>query len=93
MSATLAPQARPRLPRGVRLHHDKARHVWLLLAPETLFEINQSSVEILKRCTGDRSVTEIVADLAVCFPVEPERLERETIGLLCQLRDKRLIDL
>jgi pyrroloquinoline quinone biosynthesis protein D len=93
MSGAIAPDARPRLPRGVRLRHDLAREVWLLLAPETLFELNQSSVEILKRCTGEKSLGEIVDELAAAFPVERERLERETTALVGQLRDKRLIDL
>ncbi|HEX2528803.1 MAG TPA: pyrroloquinoline quinone biosynthesis peptide chaperone PqqD [Geminicoccus sp.] len=93
MSDTIGPEARPRLPRGVRLRQDPARGAWLLLAPETLFELNQSSVEILKRCTGEKSLREIVDDLAVTFAVERERLERETTALIGQLHDKRLIDL
>lgn len=85
--------ARPKLPRGVRLHQDRARGAWLLLAPETLFELNQSSVEILKRCNGEKSLAEIVDDLAAAFAVDRGRLERDAATLVGQLRDKRLIDL
>ena len=93
MSDTIDAQARPKLPRGVRLHRDPARGNWVLLAPETLFELNQSSVEILKRCTGEKTLAEIVDDLATAFSVERSRLEQETTALIVQLRDKRLIDL
>ena len=55
MSDMIPEDARPRLPRGVRLRQDPARATWLLLAPETLFELNQSSVEILRRCDGNIS--------------------------------------
>ena len=93
MSETIGLDARPRLPRGVRLHEDRSRGAWLLLAPETLFELNGSSVEILKRCDGQKCLEEIVDDLADTFSVERARLERETTALIGQLHDKRLIDL
>jgi len=93
MNPPMPADARPRLPRGVRLRQDQARGCWLLLAPETLFELNQSSVEILQRCTGENSLGEIVDQLAAAFAVERARVERETTALLGQLRAKRLIDL
>jgi hypothetical protein len=33
----IAPDARPRLPRGVRLVHNEAQGGWVLLAPERVF--------------------------------------------------------
>ncbi|WP_027134620.1 pyrroloquinoline quinone biosynthesis peptide chaperone PqqD [Geminicoccus roseus] len=93
MSHAIPNDARPRLPRGVRLRQDKARNCWLLLAPETLFELNQSSVEILRRCTGEQSFAQIVDELAQSFGVDRMRVEQDSQALLGQLLAKRLIDL
>ncbi len=49
---SIAPDAKPRLPRGVRLTHNEAQGGWVLLAPERVFKADAIAVEILKRCTG-----------------------------------------
>lgn len=90
---TIQADARPRLPRGVRLHHDRQRDAWVLLAPETLFGLNQSSLEILRRCDGQRSLDELVAELATLFGAPPERLEPDVRALLGRLHAMRLLDL
>ena len=51
-------EAKPRLPKGVRLRHDEMRGEWLLLAPERVLKADAIAVEILKRCTGERSIRE-----------------------------------
>jgi GntR family transcriptional regulator/MocR family aminotransferase len=57
--------SRPRLPRGVRLTHSEAQGGWVLLAPERVFKADAVTAEILKRCTGEATLTAIVDDLAV----------------------------
>ena len=52
----IAPDARPRLPRGVRLMHNEAQGGWVLLAPERIFKADAIAVEILKRCTGEATL-------------------------------------
>src|SRR5436190_1715853 len=63
MSA-IAPDAKPKLPRGVRLTHNEAQGGWVLLAPERVFKADAIAAEIVKRCTGAATVAEIVDDLA-----------------------------
>ena len=89
----LSPDARPRLPRGVRLHHDRQRDEWVLLAPETLFGLNTSALEVLRRCDGSRTLTELLAELAALFGTEPAKLAPDVTGLLVRLRDQRLLEL
>ena len=48
--------ARPRLPRGVRLVHNEAQGGWVLLAPERVFKADAIAAEIIKRCTGEASL-------------------------------------
>src|SRR6202023_539208 len=51
----IAPDAKPRLPRGVRLVHNEAQGGLVLLAPERVFKPDPIAAEILKRCTGEAS--------------------------------------
>ena len=87
------PALKPRLPRGVRLKHDEVRGEWVLLAPERMLKLNPVSVEILKRCTGDASLAEIVDDLAKAFAAPRQQIETDVEAMLAELVRKRLVDL
>lgn len=84
---------KPRLPRGVRLKHDEIRGEWVLLAPERMLKLNPVSVEILRRCTGEASMAEIVDDLAKAFSAPREKIETDVEAMLAELVRKRLVDL
>src|SRR6266436_7284959 len=71
---SILPDARPRLPRGVRLVHNEAQGGWVLLAPERVFKADAIAVEIVKRCTGEATFGEIVDDLAKTFAAPRERI-------------------
>ncbi len=90
---TIAPEARPRLPRGVRLVHNEAQGGWVLLAPERVFKADQIAVEIVKRCTGEATFDAIVQDLATTFNAPAERVRTDAAALLRGLADKRLLEL
>ena len=49
--------------------------------------------EILKRCTGEASVTQIVDDLAKTFNAPRERIHADVVKLLASLADKKLLEL
>jgi pyrroloquinoline quinone biosynthesis protein D len=88
------PTSHPRLPRGVRLVHNEAQGGWVLLAPERVFKADAISVEILKRCTGEASVEQIVDDLAKAFAGAPrERIHADVVKLIGGLADKKLLEL
>jgi pyrroloquinoline quinone biosynthesis protein D len=90
---TISPDARPRLPRGVRLTHNEAQGGWVLLAPERVFKADAISVEILKRCTGEATFAAIVDDLAATFTAPRDRIETDVAALLRGLADKKLLEL
>jgi pyrroloquinoline quinone biosynthesis protein D len=93
-AGTIAPNAKPRLPRGVRLVHNEAQGGWVLLAPERVFKADAIAHEILKRCTGDASVEQIVDDLAKAFAGAPrERIHEDVVKLIGGLSDKKLLEL
>ena len=89
----IASDARPRLPRGVRLTHSEAHGGWVLLAPERIFKADAIAHEILRRCTGQASLAEIVDDLAKTFNAPRERISADVTALLRGLADKQLLEL
>ena len=86
-------EACPRLPRGVRLVHNEAQGGWVLLAPERVFKADAIAAEIVKRCTGEATVSAIVDDLARTFSAPRERVLADVTALLRGLADKRLLEL
>src|SRR3954463_3256533 len=88
----IASDARPRLPRGVRLTHNEAQGGWVLLAPERIFKADAIAVEILKRCTGEATFAAIVDDLAATFNAPRERIQDDVGKLLRGLAEKKLLE-
>jgi pyrroloquinoline quinone biosynthesis protein D len=91
--AAIAADARPRLPRGVRLVHNEAQGGWVLLAPERVFKADAIAVDVIKRCTGEATFGEIVDDLAKAYAAPRERILADVTTLLRGLADKRLLEL
>lgn len=90
----IAADARPRLPRGVRLVHNEAQGGWVLLAPERVFKPDPIAVEIIKRCTGESTFAALVDDLAQAFSTAPrDKILTDVTALLRGLADKRLLEL
>jgi pyrroloquinoline quinone biosynthesis protein D len=93
-TAAIPAEARPRLPRGVRLVHNEAQGGWVLLAPERVFKADQIAAEIIKRCTGEATFGEIIDDLANTFNTAPrDRILADVSALLRGLADKRFLEL
>src|ERR1700726_483858 len=90
---SLTPQARPRLPRGVRLVHNEAQGGWVLLAPERVFKADAIAAEIVKRCTGEATFEAIVDDLAKTFNAPRKRVLADVTTMLRGLADKKLLEL
>ena len=83
----------PALARGVKLRFDKARDVWVLLAPEKVLMPDQVAVEILKRCDGKASLVQIVDDLVAAFSADRDQVVADVRSFLQDLADKGLLAL
>src|SRR5207245_8034945 len=92
-AAAISADARPRLPRGVRLVHNEAQGGWVLLAPERVFKADAIAVEIVKRCTGEATFGEIIDDLVKTYSAPREKILTDVTALLRGLADKRLLEL
>ncbi len=90
---SIAPEARPRLPRGVRLVHSEAQGGWVLLAPERIFKADPIAVAVVERCTGEATFAAIVDELAATYAAPRERILADVTALLRGLADKRLLEL
>lgn len=81
----------PRLAPGVRLHFDRAREAWVLLAPERIIETGGPTPAILKLCDGTRSTGAIIDSLAETFAAERAIIAADVVALLGDLLTKHLI--
>ncbi|HZO23843.1 MAG TPA: pyrroloquinoline quinone biosynthesis peptide chaperone PqqD [Steroidobacteraceae bacterium] len=63
-------QAKPTLGHGLRLQWEPAQNAHVLLYPEGMVKLNGSAGEILRRCNGERTVAEIVAELEAAFSTD-----------------------
>ena len=57
----------PKLSRLYRMQYEQVQSAWVLLYPEGMVKLNDSSAEILRRCNGERSIDAMVADLEILF--------------------------
>ena len=83
--------ARPHLPRGVKLRRDEVRGRWTLLAPERIFEIDDTAAAVLQLCDGERNLAAIVADLAARYNAPDEVIEKDVVAMLGDLEAKRVL--
>jgi pyrroloquinoline quinone biosynthesis protein D len=86
-------QARPRLPRGVKLKRDEVRGRWTLLAPERIFEIDATAAAVLGLCDGERDLNAIVAVLAERYTAPAAVIEKDVVAMLADLKAKRVLEI
>jgi len=83
--------SRPAFPRYARLHHDRARDRFVILAPERVYEIDQIGLAVLQLCDGRRSLDDIVGHLAKIYSAPVDLIMTDVVKLLQGLADKRLL--
>ena len=87
----IAAPDRPRLAPGVRLHFDQTRNAWVLLGPERVIETEGPASEILRRCDGTKTVSQIVDELAALYSAGRAEIERDVKDMLAELVGKRMV--
>jgi pyrroloquinoline quinone biosynthesis protein D len=92
-TTAITDNARPRLPRGVRLVNSEAHGGWVLLAPERLFKADAVAAEVLQRCTGEATLGSIIDDLARVYAAPRERILADVSTLLQGLVEKKLLEI
>jgi coenzyme PQQ biosynthesis protein PqqD len=78
----------------VRLRLDRISGKHLLLRPEKGFELQGSSLEIVRLCDGAQTVDAIIDQLAAAYPdVSRAQIAEDVQRLLGQLAERGLIEL
>jgi coenzyme PQQ biosynthesis protein PqqD len=88
---SLDPNSRPQLAPGCRLGENQGLRV--LLMPERALRLSGPSLEIISRCDGKHSITQIVAELQKMYSkAQPKKVEDDILGYLQLLHDQRALD-
>jgi coenzyme PQQ biosynthesis protein PqqD len=84
--------SKPRLATKARLHYDRHAGRHMLLYPEKGLLLNDSALAILRLCSGELTVADIVARLLQRRGATPaESLERDVLSFLNTLAQRALI--
>ena len=75
----------PHLKPGVRLHWDRIRARWVLLAPERVVELDDTAKAILERIDGVSTIATIAAALAIDYDADPTEISDDITALLDDL--------
>lgn len=88
----MSPEAQPYLPRGVRLHYDKVRSTWVLLAPERTVTLDEIGHAILSLVDGARRFGEICATLAARYAAPEAMIAQDASAFLATLQERRFLE-
>jgi pyrroloquinoline quinone biosynthesis protein D len=81
----------PRFAPGVRLHHDKARARWVVMAPERMIVPDEIALEVLRLVDGARTEDAIIDALAEKFAAPRAEIAADVGDLLDDLAGKGLL--
>jgi pyrroloquinoline quinone biosynthesis protein D len=86
---SIEPHICPQLARGVRLFWDDVRQQHLLLFPEGALVLNSTAWTVLELCDGQRTVSEIVVELATLHP--SANVEKDVYHFLSRIAERGLL--
>lgn len=76
---------------GVKFRFDETRQAWIVLAPERLLLPDEIAVEVLKRIDGQRTVGQVIDDLAAAFKAPRETIATDVQAMLGDLAAKGIV--
>jgi len=79
------------MPRHIKLRHDPGRGRWIILAPERVFNPDETAVEVLKLMDGQRSVNAIAEALSQEYQAPLEVVTNDILAMLQDLTDKGVL--
>lgn len=80
---------RPALATGVRLRHDKVRDQHVLLFPEGALVLNETAIEVLELCDGERTLDDIAGVLSERY--EGADVKDDVAELLAGIGERGLV--
>ena len=87
----LSLELKPKLAPKTKLRLDPKTGKYILLYPEKGLLLNPTGAAILKLCTGEQTLSAIIAALAVEFPGDASALQGEVLAFVQGLLDRGLV--
>lgn len=87
------PASCPRLPRHVRLHHDRLRQAWAVLLPEKVLWPDAVSLDILRCCDGRMSIAAIARELTATYEADPDEVAADVLAFVQDWSDRMVLGL
>lgn len=84
-------ETRPSLPRHIKLRHDAGRGRWIILAPERVFNPDDTAVAVLRLCDGQRTVEDIAKALSAEYQAPLDIIRSDILAMLQDLADKGVV--
>ena len=78
----------PRFAPGVRLHHDKARARWVVMAPERMFIPDETALEVLQLVDGARDLDAIIEALVAKFSAPRDVIAADVRAMVQDLTNR-----
>ena len=91
MAETISRDTRPRLAGKARLRYDRKADRYMLLYPEKGLALNATAADIVRLCTGEHSVAQMIEQLAAKYAQEAPTIERQVVELLAALAERGLL--
>lgn len=85
--------SKPYLPEYVRLHFDGVRGRFAVLAPERVYWPDETAVEILQLCDGERTIDEVARRLSQDYAAPVETIRADVLEFIQSWADLRLLKL
>lgn len=82
----------PLIPRGVRVHFDRVRGRWVLLAPERTVALDDIGRAILAEVDGQRSFGAITDGLSATYAAPRDQIAADAAGFLGTLIERRFVE-
>lgn len=92
MTYSCNPDPVVRLPRGVRLHHDRVRNLPVLLGPERVLMLDDIGLAILTELDDAPHLSALMARLAARYDAPAAEIAGDVRAFLDDLQVKRLVD-
>lgn len=79
------------IPKHIKLRHDPGRGRWIILAPERVFNPDETAVAVLQLLDGQRSVSEIAEGLSQEYKAPLDVVTDDILAMLQDLTDKGVL--
>ncbi|MGO9545549.1 MAG: pyrroloquinoline quinone biosynthesis peptide chaperone PqqD [Rhodomicrobium sp.] len=89
--AIVSPASKPHFPKYVRMQFDNVRKQFAVLGPERVYWPDDVSVDILKLCDGQRSISDIAGQLAQTYAAPVETIQADVLEFIQSWTDLHLL--